>query len=250
MCNRGEGSQGARLGSTAGPDPNRNPHTTPVLAITWCAPESPSPPVSPPGTPEAPGLRQCRAVPPAAPGRRAAGGARGTPEPPARLGSARPPPAARQRRHKPSQYFGSSAEWQFKRTRRAFNRARAEQWGAHKGRLCRSRPRRRRGLPAPPARAGSAASRREPAPGSPRCAAARLHDAAGTGAAAPAPEVSTKPGYIKFNYNTWLSCNAFYLQISKCFLSIKQASQCPLPSSCGRVCYTLSLFILNAVRRN
>lgn len=65
-----------------------------------------------------------------------------------------------------------------------------------------------------------------------------------------APEVSTKPGYIKFNYNTWLSCNTFYLQISKCFLSIKQASQCPLPSSCGRVCYTLSLFILKAVRRN
>lgn len=67
---------------------------------------------------------------------------------------------------------------------------------------------------------------------------APLHGAAGTGAAAPAPMVSTKPGYIKFNYHTWLPCTAFYLQISKCFLSIKQTSQCPLPSSCRRVCYT------------
>lgn len=259
MSKRGESSQGARLGSTAGPDPNRNPHTTPVLAYRLPRSGEPLSCRQPP-SPGAPRLRVsgCAAGTPRLAGSRGRPGHAGAAASP-RLGSARlawaPCGAARAARRLPGS--AGTSRHNIRAARRSGSLSEGGGRAAAQGPSGEARTKggfvARRGggggLPAPSA-AAPAPSAAAPAPGSPRCAAARLHDAAGTGAAAPAPEVSTKPGYIKFNYNTWLSCNAFYLQISKCFLSIKQASQCPLPSSCGRVCYTLSLFILNAVRRN
>lgn len=155
MSKRGESSQGARLGSTAGPDPNRNPHTTPVLAYRLPRSGEPLSCRQPP-SPGAPRLRVsgCAAGTPRLAGSRGRPGHAGAAASP-RLGSARlawaPCGAARAARRLPGS-AGTSRHniraarrsGSLKRRRRACSRARAERGSAHKGRLRRS-PRWRRG---------------------------------------------------------------------------------------------------------